>query len=110
MTEREYEHESMIFKAMGEPTRLKILNLLSCCEMCACDMLESLSIAQPTLSHHMKVLMSCGLVIGRKSSTWMFYAISQERVKMVQQFIEILTHLGEGCEYIPHRPECRASR
>jgi ArsR family transcriptional regulator, arsenate/arsenite/antimonite-responsive transcriptional repressor len=102
----EYEFESKIFKAMSEPTRLKILDLLSCCERCACDILDSLSITQSTLSHHMKVLMNCGLVAGRKSATWMFYSISQERVKMVQQFIEILTHPGEGCEYKPHQPVC----
>lgn len=106
MTEHEYERESIIFKAMSEPTRLKILDLLSCCEMCACDMLERLSITQSTLSHHMKVLMNCGLVIGRKSATWMFYSISKDRVKTVQQFIEILTNPEDGCEYRPHLPDC----
>ena len=102
----EYEIESKVFKAMSEPTRLKILDLLSCSELCACEILDSLSVTQSTLSHHMKVLMGCGLVTGRRSATWMFYSISRERVKMVQQFIEILTHPGEGNVCRPRQPDC----
>ena len=102
----EYEIESKIFKAMSEPTRLKVLDLLSCSELCACEILDSLSVTQSTLSHHMKVLMNCGLVTGRKSATWMFYSISPECVKKVQQFIEILTRPGEGNVDMPHKPVC----
>lgn len=102
----EYEIESKVFKAMSEPTRLKILDLLSCSELCACEILDSLSVTQSTLSHHMKVLMNCGLVTGRKSATWMFYSISPERVKMIQQFIEILTRPGEGNVCRPRQPDC----
>lgn len=92
-----YEEESIIFKALCEPTRLKILDMLSCGEMCACAMLESLSITQPTLSHHMKVLMECELISGRKDSTWMYYSIRRDRVEKLHQFIDLLTNTKENC-------------
>ena len=41
---------------------MKIVDILSCGEKCACDILEHFDFTQPTLSHHMKVLMECGLV------------------------------------------------
>jgi len=102
----DYEAESKIFKALSEPTRLRILDILSYCEMCACNMLDSLSITQSTLSHHMKVLMDCGLVLGRKSATWMYYSICPERMEMLHQFLEFLTHPKDECICKPHQTNC----
>ena len=45
---------------------MKIVDILSCGEKCACDILEHFDFTQPTLSHHMKVLMDCGLVEVKK--------------------------------------------
>ena len=47
---------SLICKALGDPNRLKIVQMLSGCEKCACVILEEFNITQPTLSHHMKIL------------------------------------------------------
>ena len=93
----DYVEESTVFKALCEPTRLKILDMLSCGEMCACVMLESLSITQPTLSHHMKVLMECDLISGRKDSTWMYYSIRRDRVEELHRFIDFLINTKEVC-------------
>lgn len=93
----DYATESKIFKVLSEPTRLKILDILSCKEMCACNILDSLSISQSTLSHHMKALMDCGLVTGRKEATWMYYTISRERVGNLHQAIDALTQPKEDC-------------
>ena len=57
-----YEENAKIIKALSDPNRLKIIDILSCGEKCACDILEHFDFTQPTLSHHMKVLMDCGLV------------------------------------------------
>jgi len=94
---KDYEAESKIFRVLSDPTRLKILDMLSCKEMCACNVLDSLSISQSTLSHHMKALMDCGLVTGRKESTWMYYTIRQERVGNLHQTIDELTQPKEDC-------------
>ena len=49
-------------KALSDETRLKIIDMLSCGEMCACEILEELSISQPTLSYHMKILSESNLM------------------------------------------------
>ena len=61
-----YDDSAKIIKALSDSGRLKIIDILSCGEQCACDILEQFEFTQPTLSHHMKVLMDCGLVESRK--------------------------------------------
>lgn len=87
----DYEAGSILLKAIGEPIRLQILNILSYGEMCACDILQNLSIAQPTLSHHMKALTKAGWVIAYKKATWMHYAINPETLDRLSQFMLELT-------------------
>ncbi len=99
-----------ILKALSEPTRLKIIDMLSCGEMCACNLLEGLSITQSTLSHHMKVLMDCGLVAGRKEATWMYYTICMEKVEQFRQFIDDLTRPKGDCICNPYRGKCGNER
>ena len=55
-----------IFKALGEPTRLKIIKLLATRELCVCDLEEIMQISQPRISQHLKVLKYAGLVKERK--------------------------------------------
>ncbi|MEL7598455.1 MAG: metalloregulator ArsR/SmtB family transcription factor, partial [Clostridiaceae bacterium] len=64
--DKNYEANAKIFKAVSDSNRLKIIDMLSCGEKCACDILENFEFTQPTLSHHMKVLIECGLVKSRK--------------------------------------------
>jgi ArsR family transcriptional regulator, arsenate/arsenite/antimonite-responsive transcriptional repressor len=71
-----YEENSKIIKALSDPNRLQIIDILSCGERCACDILEHFDFTQPTLSHHMKVLMDCGLVDCRKEGLWSYYSLS----------------------------------
>lgn len=94
---QEYETESKIFKALSEPIRLQILKMISCKEMCSCNLLEYLSISQSTLSHHMKVLMKCGLVTGRKEATWTHYSINKKVVNDLNNFIFTLTQSTSDC-------------
>ena len=51
-----YKELSAILKVLSDSSRLEILDLLSCGELCACDLLEHFQFSQPTLSHHMKSL------------------------------------------------------
>ena len=70
-----YETNAKIFKALSDPNRLKIIEMISCSEKCACDILDYFEFTQPTLSHHMKVLMDCGLVKCRKEGLWSHYSL-----------------------------------
>ena len=85
-----YDERSVLFKALGDPVRLQIIDMLAQGEMCACDLLQNLSIAQPTLSHHMKALRASGLVSVRKQATWMHYSLNYEYVEQLRQTIDTL--------------------
>lgn len=87
-----YEDNSKILKALGDPNRLKILDLLSCGEKCACEILENFEFTQPTLSHHMKVLIECGIVDSRKDGTWNLYRLNIKNAnKLVLFLMNIIT-------------------
>ena len=82
---------ALIFKAFCDENRVRILNLLRGGEKCACRLLEELSISQPTLSHHMKILCDSGIVVGRKEGKWMHYRISMEGVQLAREYLDGLT-------------------
>ncbi|GLB25822.1 transcriptional regulator [Lacrimispora xylanolytica] len=86
-----------VFKALGDETRLKIVEMLSCGELCACDILESFQITQPTLSYHMKILTESGLVISRKEGSWMRYSNNSKLTDAVKEFWEGITTPSEAC-------------
>lgn len=91
------EQKSAIFKAMSDVNRLKIIEMLSCGEMCACKILAHFKITQPTLSHHMKVLLECGLVTARKDGVWMHYCLNTEEVADLVGFVNSLTNGKADC-------------
>ena len=61
--------------------------MLSCGEMCACDLLEGLDISQPTLSHHMKKLVQCNLVNVRNEGSWSYYSLNLEELNKNVDFL-----------------------
>lgn len=78
------EELAIRFKALADPARLKILEFLlepdrTCCSredgVCACDMEEMLGLSQPTVSHHMKLLVQAGFVTAERRGRWVFYAV-----------------------------------
>ena len=79
-----------MFKALSDANRLRIFEMLSCCELCACDLLEACDITQPTLSHHMKILCGCGLVKARKDGKCMFYALNAATIHRFLAFFNQL--------------------
>ena len=82
---------ALLFKAFCDENRIRILNLLRGGEKCACHLLEELSISQPTLSHHMKILCDSGIVVGRKEGKWMHYRISRSGVQLAEEYLKGLT-------------------
>lgn len=91
-----YEENAKILKALSDPNRLKIIDILSCGEKCACDLLESFNFTQPTLSHHMKVLMECGLVLSRKEGNWSYYKLHTTNAnRLILKLMNIITDTEE---------------
>ena len=65
-----------VFKALGDPTRLRIVVLLLDRELCVCDLSATLELPQPSISRHMAVLRSAGLVQVRRDGRWLHYRLS----------------------------------
>ena len=84
----ELNQVSRICKALSDPNRLQVIELLTGGEQCACELLEKLRISQPTLSHHMKTLEECGLVTSRKSGKWSHYSLNCGRWTAFRDYIE----------------------
>ena len=93
----DYAQYAPLFKALADETRLKIIDMLSCGEMCACIILESFNITQPTLSYHMKILCDSGLVTGRRDGIWMIYSINSELIENISAFLTIIKSDKDEC-------------
>ncbi len=66
------------FKAVGDPTRLRLLSLVAAHrdhEACVCDLTEPVGLSQPTVSHHLKILVDAGLLSRTKRGVWSYYAL-----------------------------------
>lgn len=84
-------------KALSDETRLKIIDMLSCGEMCACNILEEFSISQSTLSYHMKILSESGFVNAVRDGSWMRYTLNKDRASAVLSFLTHITNEKEDC-------------
>lgn len=85
--ERSNQMTARIFKAMGDENRLTILSLLKTGERCACRIQEALNISQPTLSHHMHILLDAGLVSARKEGKWIYYSLSKAGAAQARELL-----------------------
>ena len=91
-TTMELEDAARAFKALGDENRLRIARLIADKgEICACRLLEDFDMAQPTLSHHMKLLRDCGLVTARKEGRWMHYSLNHG---VIESLAAVLGELG----------------
>lgn len=67
-----------MFKALADPNRVKLLSMIVGAEgreACVCDLTEPVGLAQPTVSHHMKVLVDAGLVTREQRGRWAYFAL-----------------------------------
>jgi ArsR family transcriptional regulator, arsenate/arsenite/antimonite-responsive transcriptional repressor len=84
----EAERLSRTLKAIADPARLQVLSFLRSRpngEACACDLVEPLGLAQPTVSHHLKVLYEAGLLEREKRATWVYYRLPDDRLPSIRQ-------------------------
>ncbi len=92
-------------KALSDETRLDIINLLSTGPLCACDILVSFNITQPTLSYHMKLLTSSGLVSAERKGKWIHYSLEKEEMDGLLEYLKLISTIrsvtlvksGEKC-------------
>lgn len=89
--ENKHETNAKVFKALSDPNRLMIIEMLQSRERCACEILEDLNISQSTLSHHMKMLCDSGLVSSRRHGKWMYYSLSKEGCDAAKNLLSEIT-------------------
>ena len=75
------------FKALADPTRLEILRLIRAQTgpTCVCDIVDHFELAQPTISHHLKVLKDAGLLVHTRVGIWSFYASDPQSAGLVEE-------------------------
>ncbi len=95
--EKIYIDTAKILKAIAEPKRLRIIDMLSCGELCACKILEAFHITQPTLSHDMKLLVDAGLVNDRREGKNIYYSLNQENIENLQQILQTIFKQTPDC-------------
>ena len=79
VTDEAAEVLARMFKALGDPTRVKLLSMIAAApegEACICDMTEPVGLSQPTVSHHMKSLVESGLVTREQRGKWAYYRVA----------------------------------
>lgn len=86
--EKNYNQYVLLMKALSDETRIKIVDMLTLCELCACNILEEFNITQPTLSYHMKILSESGLVRGRRDGVWMKYSVNRDNLNIVRELFD----------------------
>jgi len=92
----DYKRNALIFKAFCDENRLRIIELLSKGEKCACTLLEEVTIAQSTLSHHMKILVDSTIVSSRKEGKWTYYRLNTQGSEEAKEILKnILFETGE---------------
>jgi DNA-binding transcriptional ArsR family regulator len=82
---------SEIFKAMGDPTRIRILYALLQSELCVCDLVEVLEMSQSAVSHQLRILRNLRLVKFRRDGKNVFYSLDDEHI--INFFAEGLAHI-----------------
>lgn len=83
--EDQYVRIAKIFKAMADPKRVQIVDLLSDGEVCVCVLLEHFQVSQPTLSHDLKLLMDVGVVKSRREGKRVLYSLNLETLERLQR-------------------------
>ena len=69
------------FSALGDPTRLRIVNMIANEELCSCEIMAALELTQPTNSHHLGILERGGVITSRREGKWIFYRIANPEIR-----------------------------
>lgn len=80
-------HSADLFRALSDPTRLALVRLLTRGESCVCELAATLGVAQPLVSHHLKMLRRAGFLQVRREGRWHYYALDRERFEDCQAWI-----------------------
>lgn len=91
MTDEEVVETATLFKALADPQRVRIVNLLAGASepACVCDLTEPLGISQPTVSHHLKKLVAAGLLSREQRGTWAYYSLNRDATRRLLDIADL---------------------
>ena len=95
LSAEEAEGTAALFRALGDPARVRIVNMLATAggEVCGCDLTEGLALSQPTVSHHLKKLHEAGLLEREQRGKWAYYSLKRTAVAK----LAAVADLKEAC-------------
>jgi len=93
----DYEGVAKKLKVISDPKRLRIIDMLSCDELCACEILEKFDISQPTLSHDMRKLEEVGLVSSRREGKNTYYSLDKASLDEIEDSLKLIFHIQDDC-------------
>lgn len=102
----DFSRGTAMMKALADETRVRIIHILSCGELCACDILSYFDIAQPTLSHHLSILVDEGIVTVRREGKWSYYCLSIDEIVFFRSFFESITEPNDACACKKMKRKC----
>lgn len=88
----EAERRATLFKALGDPARVQLLHLVAQAgrsEACVCDLTEVVGLSQPTVSHHLSILVKTGLLERERRGTWAWYRLSEAGLAAARAALEL---------------------
>jgi ArsR family transcriptional regulator len=91
LSEAEAATTASLFKALADPARVRIVNVLATSgePVCVCELIAPLGLSQPTVSHHLKKLVSAGLLQREQRGVWAYYSIDEEALARVAALLEL---------------------
>ena len=84
-----------MFKALGDPVRLRLLSLIASHpggQACVCEISSTFDVSQPTISHHLKLLRSAGLLDCERRGTWVYYWVIPQVLQQLSSVLHVDGH------------------
>jgi ArsR family transcriptional regulator len=91
ISDAEADATATLFRALGDPARVRILNLLagSAEPVCVCNLVEPVGLSQPTVSHHLKKLVDAGLLQREQRGKWAYYSVDPEATARLASVVDL---------------------
>jgi ArsR family transcriptional regulator len=91
LSDEEAGATAQLFKALGDPARVKIVNLLATSDepVCVCELVPALDLSQPTVSHHLKKLTETGLISREQRGVWAYFSIDPDAATRLRALADL---------------------
>lgn len=91
LSDEEASAAAAVFRALADPARVRIVNLLASSDeaVCVCELVPTLGLTQPTVSHHLKKLTDAGLLERDQQGKWAYYTLSRDALQRLAALVEL---------------------